>query len=129
MAVIGTKRVHNYTFEVNSAGHSIPVDVTTALGGDNSAPDPHDYMQIALAGCTAITLQMYAQRKEIPLESSDIKIQITQEGSENKILRQIKLLGPALTEDQRLDLLRVANKCPIHLFLERGAQIESKLVT
>jgi putative redox protein len=67
---------------------------------------------------------MYAERKGIPLESADVKIKIVEEGTENRLLREIRLVG-TLNEEQRQRLLAIAEKCPIHRFLSRGAQIET----
>ncbi|MGE3684047.1 MAG: OsmC family protein [Bdellovibrionales bacterium] len=127
MAVESTIRTGNLDFEVVVSGHVLTVDVTEKLGGSDKGPDPHDYLVTALAGCTTITMQMYANRKGIPLESADVKIHITKEGSENRISREIKLIG-ALTEEQKQTLFAIAEKCPIHNFLERGAKIESRLI-
>ena len=50
------------------------VDVPTAFGGDGLAPDPHDYFDLSLGACKAITSRMYAQRKEWPLEGVSVKV-------------------------------------------------------
>lgn len=105
----------------------IRVDVPESKGGTNTAPDPHDYIEVALAGCTAITVQMYAQRKNIPLKNVDVKIKITKEGPEgNEISRELKFEGD-LTREQKEALFAIAEKCPIHRFLERGAKIVSRM--
>ena len=70
---------------------------------------------------------MYANRKGIPLQSTNVKVQILKEGPENQILRDIEFIGE-LSEEQKKSLMIIANKCPIHLFLERGAKSESRLV-
>jgi putative redox protein len=101
--------------------------VTVGSGGSKRGPDPHDYLQTALAACTALTMQMYAERKGIPLESADVKIKIVEEGTENRMLREIRLVG-TLNDEQRQRLLAIAEKCPIHRFLSRGAQIETVAV-
>ena len=128
MPVESTKRNGNLDFEVMVSGHKLIADVTTRLGGANLGPDPHDYLLTALASCTAITVQMYANRKGIPLKSSDVKIKITKEGPENEILREIKFEGD-LTEEQRHSLVAIAEKCPIHNFLVRGAKIITQETT
>ncbi len=127
MSVESTARKENLSFEISVSGHKLIADVSEKQGGANSAPDPHDYLQAALAACTAITMQMYANRKGIPLTSSDVKAKIIQEGLENRIHREIKLIGD-LTEEQKNALFTIAQKCPIHQFLERGTRIESYLV-
>lgn len=102
-------------------------DVKEKQGGTNSAPDPHEYLEVALAGCTAITVQMYANRKQIPLESVDVKIEITREGKEgNEITRKLNFKGN-LTEEQKNMLMTIADKCPIHRFLVRGANIKTEM--
>lgn len=127
MAVESTLKTGNLDFEIVVSGHRLTVDVSEKLGGGNKAPDPHDYLLAALAGCTTITMQMYANRKNIPLVSADVKITIVKEGAENHILREIKLIGD-LTEEQSQRLFEISEKCPIHNFLERGAKIESRLI-
>lgn len=127
MPVGTTRKVALRAFEIDASGHKVLTDVPEKLGGKDSAPGPHDYLEIALAGCTAITLTMYAERKNIPLEDVDVTIKITAEGESNSISRDIRLIGN-LTEEQKQQLLAIANKCPIHAFLEKGAQITSSLV-
>lgn len=127
MSVESSNRIEKFTYEIHVSGHKLVTDVPIKFGGLNKGPDPHDYLQVALAGCTIITMQMYADRKGIPLKSADVKISIVKEGLENQILREIKLIGD-LTEDQSQRLLEIADKCPIHNFLKRGSKIESRLV-
>ena len=127
MSVESTQIVSGFALDVQSKGFTLRVDVDEKLGGTNTGPNPHDYLEIALASCTAITMQMYAKRKNIPLVTSDIKVTITDEGAQNKILREIKLVGD-LTEEQRQSLMVIADKCPVHKFIQAGAQIESRLI-
>ena len=127
MPVDRTKRISGFNFEISVSGHAFNSDVSEKLGGGNLGPDPHDLLQAALAACTAITMQMFAERKKIPLISSDVKVRITQEGNENRILREIKLEGD-LTDEQSKLLLSIAEKCPVHRFLARGSQIETHLI-
>lgn len=124
MAVDSTKRIENYEYELDVKGFKIRADIEENIGGTNLAPDPHDYLQVALASCTAITLQLYAKRKGFPLESVDVKIRITEEGARNVIQREVRLSGD-LTVEQKQNLMAIAEKCPIHKFLEKGAQINT----
>ena len=129
MSVEYSKRNKNLAHEIKTGPFLVNVDVTEQLGGDGTAPDPHQYLEVALAGCTALTVQMYANRKEWPLENCDVKIKILAEGAENIISREICLIGDQLTTEQRERLMDIANKCPIHRLLERGAKIETKAIT
>lgn len=102
-------------------------DVASGIGGTDSAPSPHEYLEVALAACTALTLQMYAQRKGLKLDYADVQVRITAEGKSNEMLREIKLVGN-LNDGEREQLLAIAEKCPVHKFLSAGAVVTSQLV-
>lgn len=126
MSVESTNLTSKLAFSIKTREFTVQSDVTVQLGGDNSAPDPHQYMEVALASCTAITVMMYAKRKAIPLEDINVSIHITAEGEANAISRGIKLIGE-LTSEQKDRLMEIAEKCPIHKFISRGAKITSIL--
>ncbi|MGZ3690113.1 MAG: OsmC family protein [Pseudobdellovibrio sp.] len=122
MAVISSKRIAGYQYEIDTGTHQVISDVKAKIGGEDKGPDPHEYLEISLAACTSITLQMYAKRKNMPLESVDVTIKITEEGAVNQIERTVKLVG-ALSDADRTSLMMIAEKCPIHKFLSNGAKI------
>lgn len=125
MAVTSTRTISKNTVEIRTPGFKLVADTNAKLGGHDLGPNPHEYLEAALAGCTAITLQMYATRKQIQLEDINVSITITSEGESNAILREITLTGD-LTAEHRRSLMTIADKCPIHLFLERGATITTQ---
>jgi len=98
-------------------------------GGANTGPAPHRLLLSALGACTAITLQMYAARKQWPLQHVDVELAFNPEGTPepgNDIPRVITLQG-ALDDEQRERLLQIANKCPIHKVLTGEVRIASRL--
>ncbi len=120
-----TQRVQGFVYEISSEQHTLRTDVPTKLGGSETAMDPHELLESALAGCTAITLQMYAKTKNWPLESVDVRIAITHEtAAASTLVRHIKLEGP-LSDEQKSRLLEIANKCPIHKLLKSEITIET----
>ena len=105
-----------------------------AFATDASQPDgqgaatPHDLYDASLAACKALTVMLYAQRKNMPVE--DIEVLIDRDDSEERkgvyrLKTSLRVTG-ALDEVQRAELLRVAAKCPIHkLMTETTTEIET----
>jgi putative redox protein len=123
-----TRRIGRLAFVITNAGHSLTTDVAGQLGGENKGMNPHHLLEAALAGCTAMTLQIYADRKGYPLEYADVRVKVVSESKEaSRFERDIRLHG-TLTPEQRQSLLDIANKCPIHKILLSQVTIDSKLV-
>ena len=111
-----TRKTGRFEFEIENDGHVIVADISSALGGQDKGMDPHELVESALAACTAMTLQMYAERKSWLLESSNVCIKILEEGAETKISRTIEFKGN-LDLEQKKKLLEIAEKCPVHKLL------------
>lgn len=110
-------------------GHTWHADEPAANGGADTAPTPMQIMLSALGACTAITLQMFASRKQWPLTHVDVDLKLNPEGKPadgNQITRSITLHGE-LDDEQRQRLLQVANACPVHKLLEGKIEIPTSL--
>ncbi|MDI1302134.1 MAG: OsmC family protein [bacterium] len=106
--------------------HTLLVDMDEASGGDDLSPNPHDLLDAALGACTALTLKLYAGRKQWPLLNADVVITHEEAPGHYRLQRVITLQGE-LTEEQRSRLLEIANKCPIHRVLTGEIAIDTSL--
>ena len=111
--------------KVFAGGHLIYADEPTELGGTDEGINPGGLLLASLGSCTAITIRMYADRKEIPLDGIKIDLAICKEEEMNKettISCKIELIG-VLTQEQRERLMVIADKCPIHKLLSNPIRI------
>ena len=102
--------------------HRLLTDVTAELGGEDTGPDPHDLLAAALGACTALTLKMYAQRKQMDLQDIDVRITHAQEDDTYVFTRRLQYFGN-LSEAERTRLTEIAEKCPVHRTLLGQIQI------
>jgi len=126
--MITGNRKNTFAAELQIRNHTLISGVSAALGGQDEGADPHELLQAALAACTIITVQMYANRKQWPLESTDVKINIVSENKEGTVISRDLSFKGDLTQEQRDQLLVIAEKCPIHKLLTGSVKIQSQSV-
>lgn len=119
----------HYTTRLYNGSHECLADEPLDQGGADRGFSPDDLLSASLAACTSITLRMYADRKNWPLESVDVSVQFDRdtETKTAKITRNIQLLG-TLDADQQQRLLQIADKCPIHQTLSHTITIQTALL-
>ena len=101
-------------------------DLSAAMGGSGQDPDPHDLLDSSLVACTIVTVQMYAKRKHYPLQAVEVSLVHDEDDTTYRMERQVTFTGD-LSQQQKEDLLRVANACPLHKALHKKFEITTQL--
>ncbi len=111
-----------------------PID----FGGTNKGPNPYQFLAIGLGACTSMTIRMYARRKSWPLvhvevdvfhEKTHIEdcINCDERGTRIDVFNRVIRLQGALSDEQKVRLLEIADKCPVHKTLGSQSKIETTL--
>jgi putative redox protein len=107
--------------------HSLIADEPSEMGGEDRGPTPQELLAASLAACTAITIQMYARRKEWKLGEIEVECEYepADKGAPTEFKLAIRLPG-GLTPDQIERLEKIAAKCPVHRTLAGDVRFEQR---
>lgn len=124
----------DFLTEITAGQHHLIADEPKVSGGSDLGPSPYGFLLSALGACTAMTLRMYANYKNISLE--EVEVRLTHDkvhvedgeqtesakGKIDQIKRIIRIEGD-LSDQERSRLIEIADKCPVHKTLEGKPQI------
>ena len=118
------RRRDGYTHDVEiEGGHKLVIDEPPASGGADEGPSPTRTLGAALAACTAITTEMYAERKGWDLDELEVEVDITYDGPAPTAF-EVTLRCPGPLDDEQLArLVTIAGKCPVHRALSRETTV------
>lgn len=123
-----------YTTQLKLGDHYLVADEPKSFGGHNFGPTPYEFVSAGLSACTAMTIQMYARRKNWEVKNVEVHTSYDKKHAQDcatcddkvskidTFTREIKLEGN-LDESQKQKLLEIADKCPVHKTLQTQTQI------
>ncbi len=122
-----TARRENGTLKhaVEVRDHTLVSDEPTEHGGDDAGPSPQELLAASLAACTAITMEMYAQRKNWDI--GDLAVHVDYEPAQRGSPTRFKMtvdMPKELPDEQRERLMQIGAKCPVHRVLEGEVMFE-----
>ena len=106
--------------------HVLFTDEPESVGGDGSAPAPHELLPAALAGCISTTLVMYARTKHWELGDVDVAVGYDNHSTPRRLEVRITLTGD-LTDAQLERLEKVAARCPVRRSIEIGIEFDEQI--
>jgi putative redox protein len=134
--VVRETRRGQFQQEITVGRHRLIADEPVQVGGMDSGPGPYDLLLAGLGACTSMTLRLYADRKQLPLKQTVVRLKHnkihatdcaeceTKEGMIDRIERAITIEGD-LDAEQRARLMEIADKCPVHRTLKSEIDIRT----
>ncbi|HYU15999.1 MAG TPA: OsmC family protein [Candidatus Acidoferrum sp.] len=115
------RRRQGYQHDIEIRDHRLIADEPEDEGGDDAGPRPTELLAASLASCTAMTIEMYADRKGWDLGKVEVTVQYEVPSTETPPKFDVTIRTPlqdALTDEQRERILVIAGKCPVHRTLK-----------
>jgi uncharacterized OsmC-like protein len=134
--IVRETRRGKFQQEITAGPHTLLADEPKSVGGLDTGPGPYELLLAALGACKAMTVRLYADRKQIPLQRVNVRLRHsriyaadcaeceTKEGMIDRIECVLMFEGD-LDADQRARLLDIAEKCPVHRTLTSEINIRS----
>jgi len=129
-----------YSISITTGVHGWTSDEPKDLGGQDEGPTPYELLLSSIGACTAITAQMYANRKKWPLEGITVELDHqklkaedcpdckTEKGQVSEITVKVSITGD-LSDEQRKRILEISGKCPVKKTVEGEVIFRPELVT
>jgi putative redox protein len=120
---IVARRRQGFAHDAEVDGHEVRLDEPPEAGGEGSGPRPTTMLGASLAGCIAITVEMYAERKGWDVGQVEVDVELSYEGVVPTDFEVGLKLPGHLDEEQKRRLLVIATKCPVHKVLAGEARV------
>lgn len=121
-------RADGFRHTIKIRQHELTSDEPVDIGGTDEGPSPLELLAGSLAGCTAVTMEMYATRKgwDIGGVEVDCEYAPAERGCPTRFSLVIRLPA-SLTEEQVERLTTIAAKCPVHRTLEGEVMFDERV--
>lgn len=117
----------SYTTRIEVGGHALTGDEPARNGGSGAGPAPYDYLLAGLGACTAITLRMYADRKQWPVDAVDVTLHLSHADDGAMAVRRTLAIHGDVDAAQKARMADIAEKTPVTLTLKAAMRIDTVL--
>ena len=121
-------RADGFRHTVKIRQHELTADEGTEGGGNDDGPSAKELLAASLAACTAVTMEMYADRKGWDIGGVEVGVDYTpaERGCPTRFQLNLKL--PDRLSDEQVERLRtIAAKCPVHRTLEGEVMFDERV--
>jgi putative redox protein len=121
-------RESQYRHVVKVRSHELVSDEPTDTGGADTGPSPQELLAASLASCTAVTMEMYAQRKGWDIGGIEVAVDYTpaERGCPTRF-HLVMRMPDSLSEEQVERLRVIAAKCPVHRTLDGEVMFDERV--
>jgi putative redox protein len=122
------RRREKLTHDVKAGTHAVVADEPVESGGQDLGPSPQELLAASLASCTAVTMEMYAQRKGWNVDGLEVDVRYTpaERGCPTRFELVMKM--PAHLEEEQIErLTAIGAKCPVHRTLEGEVAFDERV--
>jgi putative redox protein len=122
------RRRKGYAHSLTVRDHALVADEPESTGGTDAGPTPKELLALSLASCTAVTLEMYSERKGWELGELEVEVDYEESPEQHQTRFDVTLRLPeSLSREQVERLEEIAAKCPVHRTLAGGAEISDRV--
>jgi uncharacterized OsmC-like protein len=129
--------------KIMAGTHALLADEPVKAGGTDEGMSPYELLLSALGACTAMTLKMYIERKQLPITEVEVLLSFDRihvddcescsddQKAEKKEIQHISRLiyvTGEVSAEQRERLLYIANRCPVHVTLHSDPHVDDALI-
>ena len=127
MRAVATQR-DGLTHDVKVRAHRLVADEPEAQGGHDMGPSPQELLAASLASCTAVTMEMYAERKGWDINGLEVDCRYTPAERGCPTRFELVTRMPAHLSEEQVERLQViAAKCPVHRTLEGEVAFDERV--
>lgn len=124
---VSARRRKGYAHSLTAGNHTLIADEPPDAGGTDTGPRPTQLLALSLASCCAVTVEMYADRKEWDLGELEVDVDYELDPKRTSRFEVVLKVSGELSDEQVERLTMIAGKCPVHRVLLGEVEIEDRV--
>jgi putative redox protein len=124
---VSASRRKGYAHSLTAGHHALIADEPEDKGGSDTGPTPTQLLALSLASCTAITIEMYAERQGWEVGDVQVEVDYELKSREGRARFDVLIKLPEELPGEQVERLKgIASRCPVHRTLKGEVEIEDR---